>query len=132
MFGTAPYIPPIDPSDASDTQNFDDTFLDMEPVINDENDMDTDQEREQIDQEPTDGEDSVATPSQCIAPRFTLPMIRWTCRRGRTRTSQGVAGTAVADIAVIVRHEEPTSEPKAPEARTAALPPSTPHAEQSP
>lgn len=36
----------------------------MEPVINDENDMDTDQEREQTDQEPTDGEDSVATPSQ--------------------------------------------------------------------
>ncbi|KAI9444542.1 hypothetical protein H4582DRAFT_2108450 [Lactarius indigo] len=61
-----PYIPPIDPSNASDTQNFDDTFLDMEPVINDENDMDTDQEREreQTDLEPTDGEDSVATPSQ--------------------------------------------------------------------
>jgi len=61
---TAPHIPPIDPSNASDTQNFDETFLDMEPVINDENDMDTDQEREQTDQEPTDGEDSVATPSQ--------------------------------------------------------------------
>ncbi|VDC04172.1 unnamed protein product [Peniophora sp. CBMAI 1063] len=30
-----PYIPPIDPQNASDTQNFDDTFLDMEPVIND-------------------------------------------------------------------------------------------------
>jgi len=30
---TAPYIPPIDPSNASDTQNFDDTFLDMEPVL---------------------------------------------------------------------------------------------------
>ena len=62
----APYIPPIDPSNASDTQNFDDTFLDMEPVINDENDVDTDQEREreQTDLEPTDGEDSVATPSQ--------------------------------------------------------------------
>ena len=64
IFRTAPYIPPIDPTNASDTQNFDDTFLDMEPVINDENDMDTDQEREQTDQEPTDGEDSVATPSQ--------------------------------------------------------------------
>ncbi|KAI0275351.1 hypothetical protein BC834DRAFT_852429 [Gloeopeniophorella convolvens] len=59
-----PYIPPIDPSNASDTQNFDDTFLDMEPVINDENDVDTDQERDQTDQEATDGEDSVATPSQ--------------------------------------------------------------------
>jgi hypothetical protein len=64
IFRTAPYIPSIDTTNASDTQSFDDTFLDMEPVINDENDMDTDQEREQTDQEPTDGEDSVATPSQ--------------------------------------------------------------------
>ncbi|THH18633.1 hypothetical protein EW146_g2400 [Bondarzewia mesenterica] len=60
-----PYIPPIDPSNASDTQNFDDTFLDMEPVINDENDfVDTDQERDQTDTDRTDGEDSVTTPSQ--------------------------------------------------------------------
>ena len=52
----APYIPPIDPSNASDTQIFDDTFLEMEPVINDENDMDTDQERERehTDLEPTE------------------------------------------------------------------------------
>lgn len=35
----APYIPPIDPSNASDTQNFDETFLDMEPVIADENEQ---------------------------------------------------------------------------------------------
>ncbi|KAI0066631.1 hypothetical protein BV25DRAFT_1412135 [Artomyces pyxidatus] len=59
-----PYIPPIDPSNASDTQNFDDTFLDMEPVINDDDGMDTDGERDQTDVERTDGEDSVATPSQ--------------------------------------------------------------------
>jgi len=41
-----PYIPPIDPSNASDTQNFDDTFLDMEPVLDEFNDeqLDTDQE----------------------------------------------------------------------------------------
>ncbi|KAI0658369.1 hypothetical protein C8Q70DRAFT_917828 [Cubamyces menziesii] len=62
-----PYIPPIDPSNASDTQNFDDTFLDMEPVINDENEeADTDAER--TDTERTDGEDSVATPSQSRSP----------------------------------------------------------------
>ncbi|KAI8981299.1 hypothetical protein BD414DRAFT_516220 [Trametes punicea] len=62
-----PYIPPIDPSNASDTQNFDDTFLDMEPVINDENDEpETDAER--TDAERTDGEDSVATPSQSRSP----------------------------------------------------------------
>ena len=59
----APYIPPIDPSNASDTQNSDDIFLDMEPLINYENDVDTDQER-QTDLELTDGEDSVATQSQ--------------------------------------------------------------------
>ncbi|OBZ68429.1 RAC family serine/threonine-protein kinase [Grifola frondosa] len=65
-----PYIPPIDPSNASDTQNFDDTFLDMVPVINDENEnenTDTDQDR-QTDAERTDGEDSVATPSQSRSP----------------------------------------------------------------
>jgi serum/glucocorticoid-regulated kinase 2 len=59
---TAPYIPPLDPSNPSDTQNFDDTFLNMEPVINDENDLDVDQERERTDPEPTGGEDSAATP----------------------------------------------------------------------
>ncbi len=62
---TAPYIPPIDPSNASDTQNFDDTFLDMEPVLDEYNDesIDTDQEP-QTDIERTDGEDSNTTPSQ--------------------------------------------------------------------
>jgi serum/glucocorticoid-regulated kinase 2 len=60
-----PYIPPIDPANASDTQNFDDTFLGMEPVLDDPNDFqeDTDQEREQTDTDRTDGEDS-NTPSQ--------------------------------------------------------------------
>jgi len=50
---------------ASDTQNFDDTFLDMEPVLDEYNDeaMDTDQEP-QTDAERTDGEDSNTTPSQ--------------------------------------------------------------------
>ncbi|KAJ7200228.1 hypothetical protein B0H12DRAFT_1164673 [Mycena haematopus] len=62
---TAPYIPPIDPSNASDTQNFDETFLDMEPVLDDANanddSMDTDQEP------ATDGdgeEERDTTPSQ--------------------------------------------------------------------
>jgi hypothetical protein len=45
----APYIPPIDPSNASDTQNFDEAFLDMEPVISDEPDP-TDSERERTDE----------------------------------------------------------------------------------
>ena len=34
----APYIPPIDPSNPGDTQNFDETFLDMEPVVKDAED----------------------------------------------------------------------------------------------
>ncbi|EGN93717.1 hypothetical protein SERLA73DRAFT_163458 [Serpula lacrymans var. lacrymans S7.3] len=66
-----PYIPPIDPSNASDTQNFDDTFLDMEPVIDDPNEneqTDTDQDRDQTDMERTDGEDSNTTPSHSRSP----------------------------------------------------------------
>lgn len=72
----APYIPPIDPSNASDTQNFDDTFLDMEPVIDDPNEneqTDTDQEREQTDTDRTDGEESNTTPSQSRSPSVIPP-----------------------------------------------------------
>lgn len=70
-FQTAPYIPPIDPSNAGDTQNFDEAFLDMEPVVKDaedgESQTDTDQDR-QTDTDRTEGEDSVATPSQSRSP----------------------------------------------------------------
>ncbi|KAG7100021.1 hypothetical protein E1B28_001807 [Marasmius oreades] len=63
-----PYIPPIDPHNASDTQNFDDTFLDMEPVLDEYIDgqgTDTDQDPEQhTDTDRTDGEESNTTPSQ--------------------------------------------------------------------
>jgi serum/glucocorticoid-regulated kinase 2 len=55
----APYIPPIDPSNASDTQNFDDTFLDMEPILDSEleNNDATDSEREKsATSNGTDGE----------------------------------------------------------------------------
>ncbi|KAF9486596.1 hypothetical protein BDN70DRAFT_23355 [Pholiota conissans] len=58
-----PYIPPIDPSNASDTQNFDETFLDMEPVLDEFNEneaTDTDQEP----QTDADGEETSTTPSQ--------------------------------------------------------------------
>jgi serine/threonine protein kinase len=62
-----PYIPPIDPSNASDTQNFDDTFLDMEPVLDEfieAEATDTDQEP-QSDTDRTDGEEEMTTtPSQ--------------------------------------------------------------------
>ncbi|KAF8814461.1 hypothetical protein BYT27DRAFT_7250038 [Phlegmacium glaucopus] len=74
-----PYIPPIDPSNASDTQNFDDTFLDMEPVLDDFNEneaTDTDQEP-QTDTDRTDGEETNTTPSQSrsssIRPQPHLP-----------------------------------------------------------
>ena len=73
---SAPYIPPIDPSNASDTQNFDDTFLDMEPVIDDPNEneqTDTDQEREHTDTDRTDGEESNTTPSQSRSPSVIPP-----------------------------------------------------------
>uniref|UniRef100_A0A0W0FXA5 Uncharacterized protein n=1 Tax=Moniliophthora roreri TaxID=221103 RepID=A0A0W0FXA5_MONRR len=62
-----PYIPPIDPQNQGDTQNFDDTFLDMEPVLDeyvDEN-SETDQDQGQnTDTDRTDGEESNTTPSQ--------------------------------------------------------------------
>ena len=70
---TAPRISPIDPSNASDTQNFNDTFLNIKPVINDENNIDTDQEWRRTDQEPTDGEDSVPTLSQLCSSSVHLP-----------------------------------------------------------
>ncbi|KNZ76335.1 RAC family serine/threonine-protein kinase like protein [Termitomyces sp. J132] len=60
-----PYIPPIDPANAGDTQNFDDTFLDMEPVLDEyiDDQIDTDQEPEHPDTDRTDDESST-TPSQ--------------------------------------------------------------------
>ncbi|KAG6884685.1 hypothetical protein C0993_008936 [Termitomyces sp. T159_Od127] len=60
-----PYIPPIDPANAGDTQNFDDTFLDMEPVLDEylDDQIDTDQEPEHPDTDRTDDE-SNTTPSQ--------------------------------------------------------------------
>lgn len=35
-----PYIPPIDPSNETDTQNFDEAFLDMQPVVHGDEDED--------------------------------------------------------------------------------------------
>jgi len=168
IFRIAPYIPPIDPTNASDTQNFDDTFLDMEPVINDENDMDTDQERECTDQEPTDGGGSVATPSQLRSssahpPNDLVDVFDGYSFKGRHSvivdnegdvseeeedvpgdkddedqniTGRSIVatlnGTVVTEAAVTTVHEEPTREPKTPEARSAALPPSTPLAKRGP
>lgn len=52
----APYIPPIDPSNASDTQNFDEAFLDMDPIIDTEPEPETqtDSERERSEREESD------------------------------------------------------------------------------
>jgi serum/glucocorticoid-regulated kinase 2 len=158
---TAPYIPPIDPSNASDTQNFDDTFLDMEPVINDENDLDTDQEREQTDPEPTDGEDSVATPSQSRSssahpPEDLMDVFDGYSFKGRhsviiddevlseegeeeEEEEKDLPGRSIlaelngtAAVEAVTGHDEPTPEPKTPEARPAALPPSISPAKKSP
>ncbi|KAH9988915.1 hypothetical protein BJV77DRAFT_1061334 [Russula vinacea] len=150
-----PYIPPIDPSNASDTQNFDETFLDMEPVINDENDLDTDQEREQTDQEPTDGEDSLLGSS----PIDLADVFDGYSFKGRNSVllededvseedeegeeeeqDQDVTGHSISPElngkvpaeTVAPDHDEPTPEPKTPEARPAALPSTTPPAKRSP
>jgi len=136
----------------------------MEPVINDENDMDTDQEREQTDHEPTDGEDSVATPSQSRSssvhpPEDLMDVFDGYSFKGRhsviidneedvseeeeeaaaeedlDATKSGVLVEPNGTTAVVVdtvatehdeRLDEPTPEPKTPEARPTALPPSTP------
>ncbi|KAH9983245.1 kinase-like domain-containing protein [Russula compacta] len=58
-----PYIPPIDHSSPCDTQNFEDTFLNMKPVIGDEIDIDMEQELAQTTTESTDSEDSIPSPS---------------------------------------------------------------------
>ncbi|KAJ3551441.1 hypothetical protein NP233_g13081 [Leucocoprinus birnbaumii] len=88
-----PYIPPIDPSNASDTQNFDDTFLDMEPVLDEyQDDQDIqDQEQDQntdasdVDvntdtdrttgTETEDGEDTATTPSQSRSSSIRPPPV---------------------------------------------------------
>ncbi|KAF5345175.1 hypothetical protein D9758_009685 [Tetrapyrgos nigripes] len=69
-----PYIPPVDPFYASDTQSFDDTFLDMEPVLDgvqdDEEGQDhtdsTDDNNEDTDTDRTDDDSDEAntTPLQ--------------------------------------------------------------------
>lgn len=73
-----PYIPPIDPCNASDTQNFDDTFLEMEPVLDDFNSndpaTDTDQEP-QTDTDRTDGEETNTTPSQSRSSSMRAPLV---------------------------------------------------------
>ncbi|KDQ15602.1 hypothetical protein BOTBODRAFT_54499 [Botryobasidium botryosum FD-172 SS1] len=58
-----PYIPPIDPSNASDTQNFDDAFLGMEPTVTNDDEI-SDSEREKTDVEKTDGEESLPTSNE--------------------------------------------------------------------
>ena len=66
MFLKAPYIPPTDSSNQIDTQNFEEAFLNMKPVIDDEIivDMEQEQERGQTDSEPSSGEDPIPAPSR--------------------------------------------------------------------
>jgi serum/glucocorticoid-regulated kinase 2 len=136
----------------------------MEPVINDDNDVDTDQEREQTDQEPTDGEESVATPSQSRSssshpPDDLMDVFDGYSFKGRhsviiddgvlseeeeeeeggEEEENDVTGRSIlaelngsAAPETVTGHDEPTPEPKTPEARPAALPPSTPPTKKSP
>jgi len=133
----------------------------MEPVINDENDMDTDQEREHTDHEPTDGEDSVATPSQSRSSSAhplddSVDVFDGYSFKGRHSViiddeeeiseeeegeeEENVTASSIlselngeaAAATVVLGQEEPISEPKTPEARPTALPPSTSPAKRSP
>jgi len=65
----APYIPPIDPSNASDTQNFDEAFLDMDPTIDNDPDPEvvTDSERERTEDDDRTDEESVKAPAAVSA-----------------------------------------------------------------
>ncbi|KAH9983246.1 kinase-like domain-containing protein [Russula compacta] len=58
-----PNIPPTDPSNPSDTQNFEEAFLNMKPVINDDIHVGTEQELGQTSPGSTDSEDPIATPA---------------------------------------------------------------------
>ncbi|CAO1621084.1 unnamed protein product [Sympodiomycopsis kandeliae] len=50
-----PYIPPIDPKNAMDTQNFDETFLDMQPVVNgDDDEVEGLPEGEKVEDQPAE------------------------------------------------------------------------------
>ena len=130
----------------------------MEPVINDEKDMDTDQERKQTDQEPTDREDSVPTLSQSHSslihpPNDLMHVFYGYSFKGRNSVllndedfSEEEEGEGAEDQdvtshsilskvngtaimeAVAPENDEPTPEPKTPEVRPAPLPPSTPPA----
>ncbi|KAF8317489.1 kinase-like domain-containing protein [Cantharellus anzutake] len=66
-----PYIPPIDSSNASNTQNFDDAFLDMSPTPDDGSEPVTDSERESTEDEPLDSDTSSSgkTPSGSLSGR---------------------------------------------------------------
>ena len=64
-FQAAPYIPPIDPLNDGDTQDFDETFLDMDSAVEDAED---DEEQTDTDTDCTDGEGSVVTPSRSRSP----------------------------------------------------------------
>jgi len=120
------------------------------------------------DQEPTDGENFVATPSQLRSssahpPNDLVDVFDGYSFKGRRsviiddggdvseeeedkpgdKDEEGqnitgcsivaeLNGTVVTEAAVTTVHEEPTPEPKTPEARPAALPPSTPLAKRGP
>ena len=69
-----PYIPPIDPSNAFDTQNFDETFLEMNPVLDNDEPV-SESEREKTEDEGDEeakpevapvkvAEDANATPNE--------------------------------------------------------------------
>jgi len=56
---TAPDIPPMDRSNLCDTQNFEEIYLKMVPVISDEINVDRVEERAQTDAESIDDDDLI-------------------------------------------------------------------------
>ena len=72
FFCTAPYIPPTESSNLGDMQNFEEAFLNMKPVIDDEIYVDIEQNEEQsrTDSERRSGDLSVTYSQLCISPDY--------------------------------------------------------------
>ncbi|KAH8094774.1 hypothetical protein DFH11DRAFT_1738329 [Phellopilus nigrolimitatus] len=134
-----PYIPPIDPLNASDTQNFDDTFLDMEPVIADENEPaesgeeHTDAQSRSPSAHATDDEESDVFDGYSFKGRHSVliddeedePEAEDDVGDDEIDDEEDIQRLANADVGQAGEGDE-AEEPKTPEARKSKLPELTP------
>ncbi|KAI0282696.1 kinase-like domain-containing protein [Russula brevipes] len=126
-----PYIPPMDRSNPSDTQNFEDVFLNMKPVVSDEVDLDTGQcttpardnkqEPESTDLEATDRQGFISTPMHSpLSQSSYCPVFALEGHAVSDRPDDGEAASRT-----IAGSDGPTPDPRTPEALSAAVSTST-------